>query len=170
MALSAVPDSWDLDPQKWFPLCGIDHPLSGSFYVGSGAAKAVPFSWDRITLKWFLLGGTEHLLETVVLNELKVWQNVSRCGGTLYFFRSNSDVEIDFIWERGATTIAFEIKSLKRWDSRYAKTLKRFKNNGLIKHAYGIYLGENDLQDEDILVLSWRSFVKRLHLGELIPV
>lgn len=107
------------------------------------------------------------LLETLVLNELRVWRNFSRCGGEFYYWRSDTDVEVDFIWQRGEQTIAIEVKATTNWSSKYSKAMRRLLDRKQVNSAYGIYLGGSSLIDGEVKVFGFKDFVRALHAGEI---
>ena len=108
------------------------------------------------------------LLETLVLHELRAWLNVSNCGGDIYYWRTPSQAEVDFIWSRGRTAVGFEVKAGEQWRREFSAPLKELYRNGVIQKCFGIYLGEIRLKDGPVLVLPFSDFVKALNQGSVV--
>jgi hypothetical protein len=66
--------------------------------------------------------------------------------------------------------VAIEVKSADRWDPRWNRGLcaLREPHPGGLRAAYGIFAGERAMQIDDVLVLPWRQFLRRLWQGELL--
>lgn len=109
------------------------------------------------------------LFETMVFNELNAHISYENIGGELFYWRTAEGIEIDFIWKRGATIVAIEVKSSTRWREEYNAGFRSFQSSTIkINACYGIYLGEEILQQNWGLVLPWKEFLKRLYAGEII--
>ncbi len=63
--------------------------------------------------------------------------------------------------------IGLEIKAGKSWKREYGKTLKTLLHSSKIGRAYGIYLGEKELQDDGVSVLPIETFLDRLWAGNI---
>jgi uncharacterized protein len=109
------------------------------------------------------------LFETWILHELRAWINSSRSGGELSYWRTASDVEVDFIWQRGENVIAFEVKSAKEWRSAYSNSIKNLSASAKISAAYGIYDGERERLDGPVRVMPVKRFLADLYAGNIIP-
>lgn len=72
--------------------------------------------------------------------------------------------------ETGEGLVGIEVKSAARWDPRWNRGLAalRARAPGGLRAAYGVFLGERALQADDVLVLPWRQFLRRLWHGELL--
>lgn len=108
------------------------------------------------------------LLETVVLNELRSFQNVSNCGGKLHYWATPNGQEIDFVWTRGSKAGGIEVKCSSRWRNHYGATLKRLQANGALDTCYGVFCGERALKDGPVLVLPVKEFMRKLSNGDII--
>jgi predicted AAA+ superfamily ATPase len=108
------------------------------------------------------------LLETLVLHELRAYQNVANCGGTLHYWGTPSQQEIDFVWTRGERAVGMEIKSAAEWRRSSGAPLKGLLAAGSISSAFGVYLGASPLKDGSIDVLPIGDFLRRLNQGLVI--
>jgi predicted AAA+ superfamily ATPase len=109
-----------------------------------------------------------YLLETFVLNELRAYS--SYCGKNLsiYYWGTPSGSEVDFIVCKGKSKWAIEIKSAKRWDSKFNKGLHSAAQSRQIDHLIGVYLGTDRLKIDDVEVFPLSEFCKNLFSGQLI--
>ena len=108
------------------------------------------------------------LLETLVLHELRSWLNVSNCGGQLYYWRTPSQSEVDFIWVRGRRAVGIEVKSSSEWKREFGASLKQLEQDGIVQRSFGLYLGQHRLKDGSISVLPLFDFVRSLNRGIII--
>lgn len=105
------------------------------------------------------------LLETWILHELRAAMAGLNVGGQLYYWRTPSGSEIDFIWTRSGRTVGFEVKAATRWKSEYGVALKSLITDGQIRSGYGVYTGEVELKDGVLRVLPLKKFFKELAGG-----
>jgi len=110
-----------------------------------------------------------HLFETLVLHELRAHMQLGGTGGALSYWRTPSGTEVDFVWERGGHAIGIEVKAASRWRNEMSAPLRELLSAGVIRRAFGVYLGESALRDGDVHVLPWVEFTRALHAGEVIP-
>lgn len=108
------------------------------------------------------------LLETFFLHELRSAAAYLNAGGEINYWRTPSGVEIDFIWTRGDTAIAFELKSAARWQEKYSSALRRSLEEKMITRAFGIYLGPHVLREGKVEVLPIQEFLSRLWSGKIL--
>jgi len=73
------------------------------------------------------------LLETYLLHELEVWNQVHNWRAKIYFWKTHSGSEIDFILEVENRKIGIEVKSSSTWKPEFGKHLNRVKSEGSIK-------------------------------------
>lgn len=109
------------------------------------------------------------LFETWILHELRAWMSYSRSGGELSYWRTAGDIEVDFIWQRGNKTIAFEVKSGRDWRPAFSNSIKNLSASTKITAAYGIYNGERELLDKPVHILPMKKFLSQLWAGNIIP-
>ncbi len=108
------------------------------------------------------------LLETYVLHELRAYINDSGCGGELFYWRTPSGTEVDFVWSRGNRRVAIDVKASARWRSNEVRGLKELARNLSQTRAIAVYLGEHILNDDEVEVLPLRTFLERLSAGKLL--
>jgi predicted AAA+ superfamily ATPase len=106
--------------------------------------------------------------ETLVLHELKTYSDYFSHRWEFHYWGTPSENEVDFIIAKGKTLVGVEVKASKKWDKGYNAGLKVLLNAGKIKHAYGVYLGDEQLKSNGIMVLPFRKFVEYMHAGKLL--
>lgn len=90
--------------------------------------------------------------ETLFLNELRVANSYYRLNGEIFYWRTSSGNEVDFIFKRGKNVIGFEIQSEKEWKKDYNYGLSTLLQKKVITKAYGIYLGDKALKVDNVHV------------------
>ena len=115
-------------------------------------------------------------LETLVLNELRIYNEVSRRERNISFYGVTGSDEIDFIVETQKKTIdrpgqfvSIECKASERWNSDYEKHSRSLYERSKKSHKkmLGVYLGKEELRFGDFHVLPLKIFVEKLHKKEL---
>jgi predicted AAA+ superfamily ATPase len=118
------------------------------------------------------LGAEERgfLFETYLLHELRAWLHYHDRDDPLAYWKTYDGQEVDFVIETDKGLVAIEVKSADRWDPRWNRGLcaLREPHPGGLRAAYGIFAGERAMQIDDVLVLPWRQFLRRLWQGELL--
>ncbi len=118
------------------------------------------------------LGGEERgfLFETYLLHELRAWLHYQDRDDPIAYWKTYDDLEVDFVVETRKGLVGIEVKSGDRWDPRWNRGLAalRERNPGGLHAAYGVFNGERALQQDGVLVLPWRQFLRRLWQGELL--
>lgn len=108
------------------------------------------------------------LLETLVLHELRAWQNSAQCGGQFFYWRTPSGSEVDFVWTRGKTSVGIEIKSATEWKSEYGRTLRGLYQEGVFQSVVGVYLGKDVLKEGALRVYPFFDFIRALEKGQIL--
>jgi predicted AAA+ superfamily ATPase len=118
------------------------------------------------------LGAEERgfLFETYLLHELRAWLHYHDRDDPLAYWKTYDGQEVDFVIETDKGLVAIEVKSADRWDPRWNRSLcaLRERHPGGLRAAYGVFAGERAMQFDDVLVLPWRQFLRRLWQGELL--
>lgn len=108
------------------------------------------------------------LLETYILHELRSAVAYLNAGGEIFYWRTPAGVEIDFIWSRGDTAVAIEVKAAAQWRREYSSALSGALQQKMISKAYGVYLGRNALREKQLRIYPLQEFLKRLWAGEVL--
>jgi len=108
------------------------------------------------------------LLETFVFHELRAQMAYAAIGGELAYYRTPSGTEIDFIWTRARAAIGIEVKASERWRPEFARALNELHANGVIRRAFGVYLGARPMQDGAVRVLPIAAFLRELAGGRVL--
>jgi predicted AAA+ superfamily ATPase len=109
------------------------------------------------------------LLESWVRHELAAWIDLSGCGGSLAYWRTQSALEVDFVWTRGRRAVGFEVKASERWRTEDGAGLLALLDSGAIQRGLGVFLGERAQRIGDLDVLPLAEFAARLGTGEILP-
>ncbi|OGQ67577.1 MAG: ATPase [Deltaproteobacteria bacterium RIFCSPLOWO2_12_FULL_50_11] len=101
-------------------------------------------------------------LETLLFQELLALNDYLHLGYKIYYWRTASDIEVDFILygERGIK--AFEIKRTAKVQDSMLKGLKAFRNDYPPTRCYFIYGGEKRMWMDDIEIIPVHEFLKIL--------
>ncbi|MBI5482383.1 MAG: ATP-binding protein [Deltaproteobacteria bacterium] len=86
------------------------------------------------------------LLETWVLHELRAWQHDAGVGGDVSYWRVQSGLEVDFVWQRGTTRVGIEVKASHRWRAEDSAGLLALDAAVGLTRRLGVYLGERRLK------------------------
>ena len=106
------------------------------------------------------------LFEHFIALELRAFLSYRQIDLPLQYWRSISHFEVDFII---GNTLALEVKGTDLVTDKHLKGLRALKEEGLIQ-TYGVVsLDPSDrITADGIHIWSWRSFLQKLWLGELI--
>ena len=108
------------------------------------------------------------LLETLILHELRAANSYLNCGGEIYHWRTSGGSEIDFIWQRGTTTVGIEVKNSSTWRSDFGKALRSLVKEKKLTRGVVIYRGKHPTLDDGIEGLPLEDFLARLWDGEIL--
>jgi predicted AAA+ superfamily ATPase len=113
---------------------------------------------------------TGPLMETFVIGELRAFLSYRRLHYPLWFWRTHDGTEVDIFLETRDGFVAIEIKSGRRWDSRFNRGLRRLAEIMAPKPVtcLGIYLWDREANVDGVRVLPTIQFLKELWAGELI--
>lgn len=101
-------------------------------------------------------------LEGLLLQELRAINDYFTLEYEFFFWRTSSQLEVDFIAYGPYGLYAIEVKSRDRYDATDLKGLKAFKEDYPAATCYLLYLGEQERIIEDIHVLPFTKAVKQL--------
>lgn len=103
-------------------------------------------------------------LETLVAQHLRAWISYSKTDGELFFWRTKSGLEVDFIIYGEMGFYALEVKNSKHISPQDLRGLKEFKKDYPECQCIFLYRGQEKLMKNDILCYPVDLFLK-----ELIP-
>jgi predicted AAA+ superfamily ATPase len=115
-------------------------------------------------------------LETLICHELRVYNEISRKHRPIFYYRTASGVEVDFIIETAVRRpdspphlVAIEVKRAERWDRTWDKALRGLaENTGIqVDRLIGVYCGQRSYRFDKVEVWPYGDFVKALFAGEI---
>jgi predicted AAA+ superfamily ATPase len=101
-------------------------------------------------------------LEGLVCQHLIAWNALSGDNNKLYFWRTKSGNEVDFIVYGKDTFCAVEVKNTARFSKKMLKSLRAFKEDYPESHGYLLYRGKERLKINDVLCLPCEEFLLKL--------
>lgn len=101
-------------------------------------------------------------LENLVLQHLVAWNAYRRNDNKLYYWRTKSGVEVDFIIYGEENITAIEVKNTKTIRSNDLKGLKSFKTDYPPASCFYLYRGQEKLKIDNILCLPVPLFLENL--------
>jgi predicted AAA+ superfamily ATPase len=106
-------------------------------------------------------------LEGLVAQHLRAWIDYSSRDFTLYFWRTRSGVEVDFIVYGSEGIFAIEVKNSSRIQPQDLKNLRSFQEDYPKGKAYLLYRGKERLMKDGIHCIPCAEFLSALHPGKL---
>jgi predicted AAA+ superfamily ATPase len=97
-------------------------------------------------------------LETYILHELVSYSDYFQKRWNFYYWGTPSDSEVDFIISHGKTNFGIEVKSSVKWKDEFNKGLNILIDAGKIKKGFGVYLGNEIIQKDRIVVIPAKQF------------
>lgn len=142
------------------------------YWFDSGVARAAAgLLFDPVDNIW---QGTA--LENMIYHELRVFNLTQNRNRPIYFYRTGSGAEIDFVIETRkrqasshARIVCLEVKLSKKWDRKWERTMRSLNTSDRIHvdKMIGIYTGKRAYHFDGLDVLPVKNFLKRLHQGEV---
>jgi predicted AAA+ superfamily ATPase len=142
------------------------------YWFDPGVARAAAgLVFDQPDRLWF---GTA--LETLIYHELRVYNHIAEKERNIYYYRTASGSEIDFVIEtrkRQFNTlpeiVCIEVKNTKKWDRRWEKTMRSISGNtkAIVKKMIGIYRGESSLHFDGMDIFPLEIFLHKLFSDEI---
>jgi len=102
-------------------------------------------------------------LEGLVAQHLRAWAAYSRVKRELFFWRTRSGVEVDFVVYGPDGLWAMEVKNAKTIHPGDLNGLRAFKEEYPKSRTFLLYRGEERLMKDTILGVPCADFLKRLH-------
>ncbi|MBU1366354.1 MAG: DUF4143 domain-containing protein, partial [Candidatus Omnitrophica bacterium] len=115
-------------------------------------------------------------LETLIFHELRVYNHISQKNRSITFYRTSSNVEIDFIVETKkrqqsskSHVVCFEVKYAKKWNRKWEFPSRSLKTTGSIyvDKMFGVYMGKERYYFDDFTVLPVNDFLLMLYSGKI---
>ena len=142
------------------------------YWFDPGVARAAAgLLFDPVDRSW---KGTA--LENLIYHELRVHNFTGNRNRSIFFYRTGSGVEIDFVVETQkkqrssrAHVVCMEVKTAVKWDRKWERPMRSLKNHGRIHvdKMIGIYTGKREYHFDGVDVLPVKGFLKRLHSGDI---
>lgn len=104
--------------------------------------------------------------EHFIYQEMVAHSHYSGIQYPLYYWRTASQIEIDFVL--GDHELAIETKSTSNANPRHAKGLHRFAEDYNVKQKLLVTNDPYPRQMGDVMVLPWKIFLQKLWAGEII--
>ncbi len=104
--------------------------------------------------------------EHFILMELMSYKKYRNPDMELNFWKTSTDLEVDFIL--GNMDLAIEVKSRSRIDTRDIKNLKIVKQEHKAKHTVLVSTEMEPKKIDGITVLPWANFLERLWNGDFL--
>jgi predicted AAA+ superfamily ATPase len=101
-------------------------------------------------------------LETLVAQHLRAWLDYSMADGKLYFWRTKSGLEVDFIVYGEIGFYAIEVKNSDKISSKDLRGLTEFKLDYPEAHCLLLYRGKDKLKKQDVLCYPVDKFLLSL--------
>jgi predicted AAA+ superfamily ATPase len=142
------------------------------YWFDPGVAQAAAgMLFDPVDRLW---QGTA--LETLVYHELRTFNHVQNRNRNIYYYRTGSGVEIDFVVETRKAQASskphvtcIEVKLGVRWDRRWELPMQSLREgkNIQVDKMIGVYTGTKAYHFDGVEVLPVEDFFERLHQGEV---
>lgn len=107
-------------------------------------------------------------VEGLVAQHLRAWIDYSGRDFKLYFWRTRSGVEVDFVVYGSEGLFAVEVKNAARVQPQDLRGLRAFKQDYPQSRAYLIYRGKERLMKDGVLCLPCEEFLLALQPHRLI--
>lgn len=108
------------------------------------------------------------LLEHWIFHELKAYLHYNEVKGSLGYWGTPTDSEIDFFWWYGDRFVAIEVKAAREFHSDFLKGIKSFSEEKPLKKAFVVYLGNKELKVGNTWILPVHHFLKELSSGSVL--
>ena len=142
------------------------------YWFDQGVARAAAgLLFDPVDRLW---KGTA--LENLICHELKVYNHTQNRNREIFFYRTGSGAEIDFIIEtkkRRSSSVAhivcLETKMAEKWDRSWERPMRSLSKSDRIHvdKMIGVYTGTRTYHFDGIDVLPVKDFLHRLHQGDV---
>ncbi len=132
------------------------------YYFDVGVANYL-LKRDRIIYKNETFG---HAFEHFIYQELYAHSHYSGLGYTISYWRTASQIEVDFIL--GNHQIALEVKGSDQINDRHLRGLKAFKEEYNVGQSIVVCTEPLPRLSNGIYMMPWKFFLEKLWAGEII--
>lgn len=142
------------------------------YWFDAGVARsAAGLSYDPLDSTW-----RGWSLETLIFHELRVYNHIMSKNRPVFFYRTGSGAEIDFVIETKKRTqsgkshvVCIEVKHSKKWDRNWEKAMRSFAESkkAAVEKMFGVYCGIDSYHFNGIDILPVKDFLSRLYKGEI---
>jgi predicted AAA+ superfamily ATPase len=102
------------------------------------------------------------LFEQFIMMEIKSWLDYFEPLGTLHYWRSTSQFEVDFILNN---QFAIEVKSADRISNKHMNGLKALREDNICSAYLIVCIEERPRIEDGIEILPWQTFLEQLWQG-----
>lgn len=136
--------------------------------VARGAAGLL---YDVVESQWLGMA-----LETLIYHELRVYNHTQNKNRSLFYYKTPSGLEVDFVIEIKKRTsqtkskvILLEVKYSTKWDRKWEKAMRSLKETHkvVVERMIGIYRGKDRYQFDGLDVLPVSVFLDELYAGHI---
>jgi predicted AAA+ superfamily ATPase len=115
-------------------------------------------------------------LETLIFHELRVHNEITRQHRPIWYYRTATGIEIDFIIETRKRTasqppevVTIEVKLAEKWDRSWENLMRDLASQpGIrVRRAFGVYTGTRRYEHDNLRVLPVADFLAALNKGEV---
>lgn len=107
-------------------------------------------------------------LEGLVAQHLRAWASYRKIPAELFYWRTKSGSEVDFVLYGADVFVAIEVKRSRTVHSSDLRALKAFKEDYPEAIVYLLYMGQEALKIGDVLCLPCETFLKTLRPSHAI--
>jgi uncharacterized protein len=109
------------------------------------------------------------VLEGLVMQHLRAWIDYTQNDTSLYYWRTKSGTEVDFILYGSDNFAAIEVKNSLKVRRSDLVGLKAFREDYPESQQLLLYRGKDKLQIDGIFCLPWELFLKKLTANQPLP-
>ena len=102
-------------------------------------------------------------LEGLIAQHLRAWASYRSIPVQLYYWRTKSGSEVDFVMYGADVFVAIEVKRSRHVHPTDLRALKAFQEDYPEATVCLLYMGQEEIKINDVLCLPCDSFLKRLH-------
>ena len=142
------------------------------FWFDPGVARAAA-GWLRDPVDRIWQGAS---LETLLFHELRVYNETQKKHRPIFYYRTPSGVEVDFIIETSprragepSKVVAVEVKRAEKWTREWENPLRSLTRHEdlRVERLIAVYAGSRSYRFGDIDVLPVKSFIEELYSGQV---